>query len=117
MKKIWDRKSGVKINEKVEDYTVGIDYILDLELLPYDIKGTIAHAKMLKKIKASILRHKFLSFLIIAILAAVIYFGYGMMNGSKSTTTYTTSAVTKGIITTSVSGSGQVSAARVFKSL
>ena len=51
MKKIWDRKSGVKVNEKVEDYTVGIDYILDLELLPYDIKGTIAHAKMLHKIK------------------------------------------------------------------
>ncbi len=62
MKKIWDRKSGVKINEKVEDYTVGIDYILDLELLPYDIKGTIAHAKMLKKIK--ILTSKELSVLV-----------------------------------------------------
>ncbi len=35
----------------VEDYTVGADYLLDLELLPYDLKGTIAHAKMLHKIK------------------------------------------------------------------
>jgi len=51
MKKIWDRKSGVKTNEKVENYTVGVDYLLDLELLPYDIKGTKAHAKMLAKIK------------------------------------------------------------------
>ena len=50
MKKIWDRASGVKTNEKVENYTVGVDYLLDLELLPYDIKGTIAHAKMLRKI-------------------------------------------------------------------
>ena len=51
MKKIWDRKDGVKVNKKVEDYTVGLDYLLDLELLPYDIAGTKAHAKMLHKIK------------------------------------------------------------------
>ena len=50
MKKIWDRKLGIKTNEKVENYTVGVDYLLDLELLPYDILGTIAHAKMLRKI-------------------------------------------------------------------
>ena len=62
MKKIWDRKSGVKTNEQVENYTVGVDYVLDLELLPYDIKGTIAHAKMLQKIK--ILTPKELSILI-----------------------------------------------------
>ncbi len=51
MKKIWDRKGGVTINKAVEDYTVGVDYLLDLELLPYDIQGTVAHAKMLHKIK------------------------------------------------------------------
>src|SRR3989338_6057821 len=51
MKKIWGRKSGTKVNEMVEDYTVGVDYLLDLELLPYDIKGTIAQARMLRKIK------------------------------------------------------------------
>lgn len=51
MKKIWDRKKGVKTNHIVENYTVGVDYLLDLELLPYDIQGTMAHAKMLHKIK------------------------------------------------------------------
>ncbi len=51
MKKLWDKKGGTKMNQVVEDYTVGVDYLLDLELLPYDIKGTMAHAKMLHKIK------------------------------------------------------------------
>src|SRR3989344_4201893 len=62
MKKIWDRGVGIKTNQTVEDYTVGVDYLLDLELLPYDIKGTVAHAKMLHKIK--ILNLKELSILI-----------------------------------------------------
>ena len=65
MKKVWDRgvakKTDSKINQTVEDYTVGVDYLLDLELLPYDIKGTVAHAKMLHKIK--ILNSKELSIL------------------------------------------------------
>lgn len=39
-----------------------MDYLLDLELLPYDVKGTMAHAKMLKKIK--ILNSKELSILL-----------------------------------------------------
>ena len=51
MKKIWDRKNSINTNETVENYTVGIDYLLDLELLPYDIEGTMAHTKMLHKIK------------------------------------------------------------------
>ncbi len=51
MKKIWDKKGGIKTNQTVEDYTVGVDYLLDLELLPYDIQGSMAHAKMLQKIK------------------------------------------------------------------
>jgi argininosuccinate lyase len=55
MKKLWDKKgakgTNLKINKIIEDYTVGVDYLLDLELLPYDIKGTMAHAKMLHKIK------------------------------------------------------------------
>ncbi len=62
MKKLWDRKTGTKINQTVENYTVGVDYLLDLELLPYDVKGTMAHAKMLHKIK--ILDKKELSVLI-----------------------------------------------------
>ena len=55
MKKIWDKKGAknvdTKVSQAVENYTVGVDYLLDLELLPYDIQGTIAHAKMLHKIK------------------------------------------------------------------
>jgi len=51
MKKLWDKKGGTKTNQTVEDYTVGVDYLLDLELLPYDIQGTLAQAKMLHKIK------------------------------------------------------------------
>lgn len=55
MKKLWDKKGAIgansKISQMVEGYTVGVDYLLDLELLPYDIMGTKAHAKMLRKIK------------------------------------------------------------------
>lgn len=51
MKKLWDKRGGIKTNHIVENYTVGVDYLLDLELLPYDIQGTMAHAKMLRKIK------------------------------------------------------------------
>lgn len=51
MTKIWNTKKGVKTNQVVENYTVGVDYLLDLELMPYDILGTKAQAKMLHKIK------------------------------------------------------------------
>src|SRR3989344_7431932 len=55
MKKLWDKRgvkmTNSKINQAVENYTVGVDYLLDLELLPYDIESTMAHAKMLHKIK------------------------------------------------------------------
>lgn len=66
MKKIWAAKGGKEANtetsKKVENYTVGVDYLLDLELLPYDVRGTMAHAKMLEKIK--ILNKKELSTLL-----------------------------------------------------
>ena len=47
-KQIWNSSS--KLNSLVEAYTVWEDYILDMELLPYDIKASKAHANMLKKI-------------------------------------------------------------------
>jgi argininosuccinate lyase len=47
-KQLWS--TGSTLNSLVEAYTVGEDYILDMELLPYDIKASLAHAKMLKKI-------------------------------------------------------------------
>src|SRR3989339_2206450 len=65
MKKLWDKKGKNKTNQIVEDYTVGVDYLLDLELLPYDIQGTMAHAKMLHKIK--ILNKKELSVLLLGL--------------------------------------------------
>ena len=40
MKKLWDKKGAKgtdsKVNQEVEDYTVGVDYLLDLELLRRD---------------------------------------------------------------------------------
>ncbi|MFH1260541.1 MAG: argininosuccinate lyase [Candidatus Micrarchaeota archaeon] len=46
MTKIWE-KENTKVKKEVEAYTVGEDYILDMQLLPYDIKASKAHAKML----------------------------------------------------------------------
>lgn len=48
-KKIWQIGEN-KLDSLVEAFTVGDDYILDQELLPYDIKASIAHAEMLLKI-------------------------------------------------------------------
>lgn len=48
MKKMWETK--VSLNKLVEEYTVGNDYILDIQLIPFDIIMTQAHAKMLHKI-------------------------------------------------------------------
>lgn len=50
MKKIWQKNNDIKINNLIENYTVWIDYLLDLELIPYDIIWSKAHAKMLNKI-------------------------------------------------------------------
>jgi argininosuccinate lyase len=48
--KIWQKTEKQKNNKLVEEFTVGNDYILDLQLLPYDIEASIAHAKGLEKI-------------------------------------------------------------------
>lgn len=50
MKKIWQKSENQKFNKEVEAYTIGRDYELDMQLLPYDILGSRAHASMLKKI-------------------------------------------------------------------
>ena len=47
--KLWEK--NYKLNKKIEKYTVGDDYILDLKLVKYDCIASIAHAKMLQKIK------------------------------------------------------------------
>jgi len=43
--KLWEK--GYNPDKHIEKFTVGKDPILDMELLPYDIKGSIAHAEVL----------------------------------------------------------------------
>ncbi len=50
MKKIWQKTESNLNNSLIEEYTVWIDYLLDMELLPYDIQWSKAHVKMLNKI-------------------------------------------------------------------
>ena len=49
MAKLW-KKSDMKIAPAVEKYTAGTDYIFDVEILPFDIQASRAHAKGLQKI-------------------------------------------------------------------
>ena len=46
--KLWNKDD--KLNKKIEKFTVGKDRIYDMYLAEYDIKATIAHAKMLNRI-------------------------------------------------------------------
>ncbi len=50
MKKIWQKAGGQQVDPLVESYTIGNDYLLDMELIPFDARASRAHAKMLKKI-------------------------------------------------------------------
>jgi len=49
MKKLWSEGTS-ETNSKVFHFTVGKDYLMDQLLLPYDLRGSQAHAKMLAKI-------------------------------------------------------------------
>ena len=49
MAKLW-KKSDAKMHPAVEKYTAGTDYIFDVEILPFDIQASRAHAKGLEKI-------------------------------------------------------------------
>lgn len=46
--KLWDK--GFSIDEKIEQFTVGNDRVIDLHIAKYDVQASIAHAKMLEKI-------------------------------------------------------------------
>ncbi|MBI3034947.1 argininosuccinate lyase [Candidatus Woesearchaeota archaeon] len=46
--KLWQK--DYKLNKEVEKFTVGNDYLLDKNLVKYDVYGSIAHATMLNKI-------------------------------------------------------------------
>ena len=47
--KLWQK--GYKLNEEIEKFTVGNDYLLDKKLVKYDCVASIAHAKSLNKAK------------------------------------------------------------------
>ncbi|MDC7241004.1 MAG: argininosuccinate lyase [Spirochaetales bacterium] len=48
MSKLWAKDYDV--NELIEEFTVGIDYVLDQKLIPSDCAASLAHATMLQSI-------------------------------------------------------------------
>ncbi|MBQ0143753.1 MAG: argininosuccinate lyase [Bacteroidales bacterium] len=46
--KLWDK--GYTVDEKIDEFTVGNNRVLDLSLAPYDIMGTMAHITMLESV-------------------------------------------------------------------
>src|SRR3989344_3419264 len=49
MAKLW-KKSDTTLHPAVEKYAAGSDYVFDMQLLPFDIAASRAHAKGLSKI-------------------------------------------------------------------
>jgi argininosuccinate lyase len=47
--KLWQK--SYTLDKEIEDYTVGNDYLIDKTLVKYDCIASIAHAKMLAKVK------------------------------------------------------------------
>ncbi len=45
MTRLWEK--GLPLAERVLVYTAGEDHVLDARLVPYDVRGSIAHAEML----------------------------------------------------------------------
>ncbi|MFH2013104.1 MAG: argininosuccinate lyase [Pseudomonadota bacterium] len=48
MTKLWEK--GYSLNDEMEKFTVGDDFLLDQKLVRMDVIGSIAHARMLTKI-------------------------------------------------------------------
>ncbi|XWN36522.1 MAG: argininosuccinate lyase [Balneola sp.] len=48
VKKLWEK--GIKTDQFIEQFTIGEDRELDLELAKHDVRGTIAHITMLESI-------------------------------------------------------------------
>ena len=46
--KLWDK--GISIDKTIEAFTVGDDREVDLHIAPYDLKASLAHAKMLEHV-------------------------------------------------------------------
>ena len=49
MSRLWEK--GLPLDERVLRYTAGEDHLLDARLVPYDVRGSIAHAEMLAEQK------------------------------------------------------------------
>ena len=49
MSRLWDK--GEALDARVLRYTAGEDHVLDARLVPYDVRGSIAHATMLHQQK------------------------------------------------------------------
>ena len=45
MTRLWDK--GAPLDARVLAYTAGDDYLLDERLVPYDVRASLAHARML----------------------------------------------------------------------
>ncbi len=65
---------------------------------------------LITKFKNQIFRHKFITAVVIIIIAIGGYYGVKRFNGNTPQTSYLTATVEKGTLITSVAGSGQVSA-------
>ena len=65
---------------------------------------------MLKNILHKITSHKFISFVVIVVIAVGGYYSYKKLNPSAVVTSYVLASVEKGTLITSISGTGQISA-------
>lgn len=71
---------------------------------------TTKPSTFVKKNKNYIMNHKIMSFIVILVVVWIGYWGYGKYSSTTGDTRYISSAVTKGTIITSITGSGQISA-------
>lgn len=49
MSRLWEK--GLPLDQRILRYTAGEDHLLDARLVPYDVRGSIAHAEMLNEQK------------------------------------------------------------------
>ncbi len=52
MTRLWDK--GAPLDARVLAYTAGDDYLLDERLVRYDVRASLAHARMLHDAEAAV---------------------------------------------------------------
>lgn len=72
--KLWE-KAGTTLNPKVNQYMISQNLEADNKLLPFDIQGSIAHAKMLGKV--GLLPKKDVSAIVVALEEILAKYGAG----------------------------------------